>query len=85
MLSGGRLSFVSANHYSFWPWHILYLRPDPHGHCAFFGVPGNVRPSDHGVCSSSLLGRLEAGTLPSAWLIGAGPTITGLPSASRVI
>jgi len=27
------------------PWHILYFLPDPQGHCALRGVPGNVRPS----------------------------------------
>ena len=26
-------------HFSFWPWHILYLRPEPHGHGAFLPVP----------------------------------------------
>ena len=70
----------SLSHSSFWPWHILYLRPEPHGHCAFLDVPGNVRPSDHGVFSSSFFGRLLAGTLPSAWLIGAGPVIGAVAS-----
>ena len=55
--------------------HLVRCDPEPHGHCAFLDVPGNVRPSDHGVFSSSFFGRLLAGTLPSAWLIGAGPVI----------
>ena len=67
-------------HFSFWPWHILYLRPEPHGHGAFLPVPGKVRPSAHGVLSSSLFGRLETGTLPSAWLIGAGPATGSVDS-----
>ena len=65
-------------HCSLWPWHILYLRPEPQGHGAFFAVPGKVRPSAHGVLSSSLFGRLFAGSLTSSWLIGSGPTMPGL-------
>lgn len=65
----------AKRHASFWPWHILYLRPEPHGHWAFLPVPGKVRPSAHGECNSALFGRLVAGTLPSAWLIGCMPTM----------
>lgn len=38
----------TCHFFSFWPWHILYLRPEPQGQGALRGVPGKVRPSDQG-------------------------------------
>src|SRR5690606_31125305 len=45
---------LTRRYASFLPWQSLYFLPEPHGHCAFLGVPGKVPPSADALVAAPL-------------------------------